>query len=99
MVGHSDFHVELSKPPGGGVVVAPCGELDLYTSPEFESSLTRALDEGGRRVIADLTQVTFMASSALGVLIGAARRSARESRSCGSSARPAASRGSSRSPG
>ena len=78
MVDHSDFHVELVRPPGGGTVVEASGELDIYTSPEFQRCLTNAVERFGPRVIVDLTQVTFLDSSALGALIGAARQSARQ---------------------
>jgi anti-sigma B factor antagonist len=52
-------------------VVAPTGELDLYTCPDFESELTRVISNGAERVVVDLTQTTFMDSTALGVLLGA----------------------------
>jgi anti-sigma B factor antagonist len=52
-------------------VVAPTGELDLYTSPDFESELTRVISNGADQVVVDLTQTTFIDSTALGVLLGA----------------------------
>jgi anti-sigma B factor antagonist len=52
-------------------VVAPTGELDLYTCPEFESELTRVISNGADHVVVDLTQTTFIDSTALGVLLGA----------------------------
>lgn len=52
-------------------VVAPTGELDLYTCPEFENELTRVISNGAERVVVDLTQTTFIDSTALGVLLEA----------------------------
>lgn len=52
-------------------VVAPTGELDLYTCPDFETELTRVISNGAKRVVVDLTQTTFIDSTALGVLLGA----------------------------
>jgi len=52
-------------------VVAPTGELDLYTCPELESALTRVISNGAEHVVVDLTQTTFIDSTALGVLLGA----------------------------
>jgi anti-sigma B factor antagonist len=52
-------------------VVAPAGELDLYTCPEFENELMRVISNGAERVVVDLTQTTFLDSTALGVLLGA----------------------------
>jgi len=53
-------------------VVAVAGELDLHTAAELESALDEA-DRNGR-VVVDLTQVTFLDSTALGVLLRASRR-------------------------
>jgi anti-sigma B factor antagonist len=52
-------------------VVGPTGELDLYTCPEFESELTRVISNGAEQVVVDLSQTTFIDSTALGVLLGA----------------------------
>lgn len=62
--------------PGDLVVVEASGELDFYTSPDFQTCLRHALEGPACRVIVDLTQVTFIDSSALGILVGAARRAA-----------------------
>ena len=50
------------------------GEVDLYTAPEFREVLLRGIDEGARRVIVDLSLVTFVDSTALGVLVGGGKR-------------------------
>ena len=50
------------------------GEIDLFTAPEFKARIAGPLDAGATRVIVDLTQVTFIDSSSLGVLIGAHKR-------------------------
>ena len=52
-------------------VVMPTGELDLYTCPEFERELTRVISNGAEQVVVDLSQTTFIDSTALGVLLGA----------------------------
>jgi len=48
------------------------GELDLSTSPQLDDALRHELG-GGRSVIVDLSQVTFIDSTALNTLIGALR--------------------------
>jgi anti-sigma B factor antagonist len=59
----------------GTVVVSPAGELDAFTSPELRSELHRLLEDvATKRLVVDLTAVTFLDSSALGVLVGALRR-------------------------
>jgi anti-sigma B factor antagonist len=60
---------------GDLVVVAPSGELDAFTAPELRSELHRLLEDASTtRLVVDLTAVTFLDSSALGVLVGALRR-------------------------
>ena len=56
----------------GATVVAVAGELDLHTVPELEQALAEAERSG--RVIIDLTEVTFLDSTALGVLLRASSR-------------------------
>jgi anti-sigma B factor antagonist len=55
-------------------VVAVTGEIDLFTAPELKSTLADALEAGHTRIVVDLTQTTFLDSTALGVLIGAVKR-------------------------
>ena len=56
------------------VVIAPAGELDLYVAPELKQHLLGAIAAGARLVVVDLSQVTFVDSTTLGVLIGGVRR-------------------------
>jgi anti-sigma B factor antagonist len=53
----------------GTAVIALSGELDLYTCPEFKQELLRVIDAGATHVVVDLTETTFIDSTALGVLI------------------------------
>jgi anti-sigma B factor antagonist len=55
-------------------VVAVAGEIDLFTAPELKSALGDAVESGRSRIVVDLTQTTFLDSTALGVLIGAVKR-------------------------
>lgn len=66
----------LSQEPlrDGGVVVAVSGEIDLFTSPELKAALTEAIEADMDRIVVDLTETTFLDSTALGVLIGALKR-------------------------
>lgn len=72
----ADFSIERLGRADDIVVLEATGELDLHTSPEFRESLAGVLEDGAERVVVDLTGVTFIDSSALGVLVGGARRSA-----------------------
>ena len=55
-------------------VVAISGEIDLFTAPELKSALGEALESGHTRIVVDLTNTSFLDSTALGVLIGAVKR-------------------------
>lgn len=66
---------EVATDNGDGyVVVSVAGELDVATTPQLRNHLTEALGEGCPTVVMDLTGVTFVDSTALGVLIEASKR-------------------------
>ena len=54
-------------------VLAVCGEIDQFTGPALKRAITACVADGRSRIVVDLTQTTFLDSSALGVLIGAVR--------------------------
>ena len=66
----------LSEEPLGEArhVVAVRGEIDLFTAPELKKTLQEAIENGATRVVVDLSETTFLDSTALGVLIGAVKR-------------------------
>ena len=55
----------------GATIVQLAGELDLYNADEVRAALTTAIAAGPDRVIVDMSQVEFIDSTALGVLIEA----------------------------
>jgi anti-sigma B factor antagonist len=55
-------------------VVTASGELDLCGADALRRELDRVHDAGAVRLIVDLLRVTFLDSTALGVLVGAAKR-------------------------
>jgi anti-sigma B factor antagonist len=50
------------------------GEVDFEVSPQLKARLMRAIKDGARRLVLDLTDVTFIDSTAIGVLAGAVER-------------------------
>jgi anti-anti-sigma factor len=54
---------------GDSVVITIRGDLDISTSPRLDESLTRAQNTH-LRVILDLTNVDFLDTSALAVIVG-----------------------------
>jgi anti-sigma B factor antagonist len=55
-------------------VVTATGELDEGGADSLRTELDRVYDAGASRLIVDLLRVTFLDSTALGVLVGAAKR-------------------------
>lgn len=69
------FVATVERTAGGAAVVSPVGELDAYTAPELQEQLHRLADDDAiETLVVDLTRVSFLDSSALGVLVGALRR-------------------------
>src|SRR3954449_2422042 len=53
-------------------VFAPSGAIDLHVSPELRASLRAIIDdEKPKRLVVDLSQVPYIDSSGIAVLIGA----------------------------
>jgi anti-sigma B factor antagonist len=50
------------------------GELDIYTAPALRSALLDLIAAGRDRIVVDLGAVSFLDSSALGVLVGGYKR-------------------------
>ena len=62
----------------GSRVISVAGELDLYTAPELKPALMAASGGGPGAVIVDLTECTFIDSTALGILVKAKKALAAE---------------------
>jgi anti-sigma B factor antagonist len=63
-----DVQLEDMGPEVAILVVG--GEVDFEVSPQLKARLMRAIKAGSRRLILDLTDVTFIDSTAIGVLAG-----------------------------
>ena len=68
-----EFQIE-EKTAGALPVVAVSGEIDVATAPQLRECLHRVIAEGDATVVLDLLGVTFLDSTALGVLVGALKR-------------------------
>jgi anti-sigma B factor antagonist len=55
----------------GAVVLHLAGELDLYNADELRAALADALAQGPARIVVEMSEVEFIDSTALGVLIEA----------------------------
>ena len=66
-----EFQARSERLRDGTRIVAVAGELDLYTAPELEQALL-AID--GARAVVDLSECTFIDSTALALLVEANSR-------------------------
>jgi anti-sigma B factor antagonist len=66
--------MSTSEPGPEKAVIALSGEVDLYSCPEFKEELLRVIGTGATLVVVDLTETTFIDSTALGVLIRGVER-------------------------
>ncbi len=68
------FSVSSERRDESSGIIVLAGEVDIYTAPRFKESMLELLDAGVKKVVIDLSAVTFIDSTALGVLIGGLRR-------------------------
>jgi anti-sigma B factor antagonist len=59
---------------GDLAVLVMGGELDYEASPQLRTRVVGAIKAGRRRLVLDLSEVTFIDSTAIGVLAGALAR-------------------------
>jgi anti-sigma B factor antagonist len=67
------FEISQQTPDAQTSVVSVEGELALATAPQLKWTLIDALKAGHNQLVVDLSETTFMDSTALGVLIGVNR--------------------------
>jgi anti-sigma B factor antagonist len=68
-----EFQIE-ERVDRGRPVVSVTGEIDVATAPQLRECLHRVIVRGQATVVLDLLGVTFLDSTALGVLVGALKR-------------------------
>jgi anti-sigma B factor antagonist len=68
------FAVQEMDLPDRTRVLSVSGEIHVTTAPELSDRLTAALDAGRTRIVLDFTQVEFIDSTGLSVLLTALRR-------------------------
>jgi anti-sigma B factor antagonist len=74
LVAGAPFSVRRAKLENGVGLVELSGEVDISTAPRFKEELEALIAEGNTDVVVDLSDVAFIDSTALGVLVGAVRR-------------------------
>jgi anti-sigma B factor antagonist len=71
--GLTDFGLQDEAVDERTHVVAPCGEVDALTAPQLGRRLLGLAEDGKTRVVVDLSNVTFLDSTGIGVLVNALR--------------------------
>ena len=69
-----NFDIKTEQLSGDSYVISLAGEVDLYTAPEFKQQLLEVIGQGGKEVVVDFTDTTFIDSTTLGVLVGGVKR-------------------------
>ena len=69
-----NFDIKTEQIGDDGYVISLTGEVDLYTAPEFKQQLLEVISQGGKNVVVDLSETTFIDSTTLGVLVGGVKR-------------------------
>lgn len=68
--------MQIEAVPGSDrYVITVSGEVDLATSPDLDQAIISGIESGAQSVIIDLTDVSFMDSSGLGVIVRGLKRS------------------------
>ncbi len=67
--------MQIATTPGSDrFVITVSGEVDLASSPDLDTSIIAAIASGAASVVIDLTNVSFMDSSGLGVIVRGLKR-------------------------
>ena len=59
---------------GNAVIIQPVGRIDTNTSGEFEEKLVEVLDRSEINIVVDLTEIDYISSSGLRILLMAAKK-------------------------
>lgn len=59
---------------GDRVVVTIGGEIDVYTAPVLRDAITDLVADGSHDILIDMTDVDFLDSTGLGVLVGGLKK-------------------------
>jgi len=72
--GHDRAFAVSPTQRGGAAILSVRGDVDALTAPELTQAIVAALDKGPSTVIVDLSDVAFLASAGMSVLVEAQER-------------------------
>ncbi|MGC8833920.1 MAG: STAS domain-containing protein [Armatimonadota bacterium] len=64
----------VTRESNGLPVIDVAGEIDVYSVQMFKKALDEVFESGGKHILVDLTDVSYMDSSGFGALLGATKR-------------------------
>jgi anti-sigma B factor antagonist len=73
-----EFQLTVASLNEDVALVAVAGELDLYSAPRLQDGIDEATTTEARTVVVDLSAISFIDSTTLGVLVQRSKRLARD---------------------
>lgn len=64
----------VTRDVDGKTVIAVSGEIDVYTAPKLRDKITELVGTGVYDLVIDLSEVDFLDSTGLGVLVGGLKK-------------------------
>ncbi len=68
------FNISEEATDRGVHVIPVVGYVDFDAAPALKRRIVQRIDEGGRRLVIDLSEANFIDSTGIGVLVGALKR-------------------------
>ena len=68
------MQIDVTEPRDGVAVLTLDGRLNMVSAPQLKTAITESVEAGRTHLVVDLTAVSFMDSSGLGVLIAGLKR-------------------------
>jgi len=68
------FELNIKANDNETMVIAAKGEIDIYSAPSFKDKLYSWLDDGHKNIVLDFSDLEYIDSMGLGILVGALKR-------------------------
>lgn len=68
------FELSIVSDDNTSRVISLKGEIDIYSAPSFKDNLISLIGEGQQDIILDCSDLTYIDSMGLGILVGALKR-------------------------
>lgn len=68
------FELSMEGSDNQKCLIAVKGEIDIYSAPAFKESLLKAIGEGGKDMVLECADLSYIDSTGLGILVGALKR-------------------------